>query len=170
MRELTRQLEALLFVSGRPVSLSELSTMLTQPVDSLEPAALELQRELEGRGVQLARSGDALELVTDPAFGALLEPFVATERQRPLSAAALETLAIVLYRQPVTKAIIDQTRGISSDQSLSSLIERGLVVEAGVSVEAGKPMRYRPSPTALRELGITDIAQLPPLEEPRHAS
>jgi segregation and condensation protein B len=118
---------------------------------------------LRARGIRLVLSGDRVELVTAPEAGALIARYVGADAIR-LSQASLETLAIVAYRQPVTKAAVERIRGVDSDYSIRSLLHRRLVVELGRADAPGRPILYGTGFDFLERFGLTSIDDLPPLD------
>ncbi|HEV7809588.1 MAG TPA: SMC-Scp complex subunit ScpB, partial [Candidatus Limnocylindrales bacterium] len=115
------------------------------------------------RGVRLVLSADRVELVTAPEAGALIARYVGADAVR-LSPAALETLAIVAYRQPVTKSAVERIRGVDSDYTIRSLLHRRLVVELGRSEAPGRPFLYGTGFEFLERFGLTSLDELPPLD------
>jgi segregation and condensation protein B len=123
----------------------------------------DLEVALRERGIRLAISGDRVELVTSPDAGALIARYVGVDAIR-LSAAALETLAIVAYRQPVTRSAVERIRGVDSDYTIRSLLHRRLVVELGRSEAPGRPFLYGTGFEFLERFGLTSLEELPPLD------
>jgi segregation and condensation protein B len=118
---------------------------------------------LGARGIRLVTSGDRVELATAPEAGALVGRYVGADAIR-LSPAALETLAIVAYRQPVTKAAVERIRGVDSDYTIRTLLHRRLIVELGRADAPGRPFRYGTGFEFLERFGLTTLDELPPLE------
>jgi segregation and condensation protein B len=118
---------------------------------------------LAGRGIRLVVDGERVELVTAPEAGALIARYVGADAIR-LTPAALETLAIVAYRQPVTRSAVERIRGVDSDYTIRSLLHRRLVVELGRAETPGRPFLYGTSLDFLERFGLTSIAELPPLD------
>jgi segregation and condensation protein B len=162
--ELTEaQLEALLFVAERPLTRAEIASLAG--VDRIEVDARvgDLEVSLACRGLRLVTSGDRLELATAPEAGALIARYVGADAPR-LSNSALETLAIVAYRQPCTRATIERIRGVDSDYTLRTLLHRRLIVELGRAEAPGRPILYGTGFDFLERFGLTSIDELPPLE------
>ncbi|HWO93283.1 MAG TPA: SMC-Scp complex subunit ScpB, partial [Dehalococcoidia bacterium] len=124
-------LESLLFVADEPVSLGELAEALGVSARAVSSALDELAAASAERGVRVQRAGDRVQLVTNPEAAPFVERFLGRDIPQRLSVAALETLAIIAYRQPVTRAVVDQIRGVNSDRALSTLRARGLIEEVG---------------------------------------
>jgi segregation and condensation protein B len=123
----------------------------------------DLEVSLASRGIRLLSSGDRVELVTAPVAGALIARYVGADAVR-LSQAAIETLAIVAYRQPVTKSAIERVRGVDSDYTVRTLLHRRLLVELGRSDTPGRPYLYGTGFDFLERFGLTSLDELPPLE------
>jgi segregation and condensation protein B len=162
--ELTEaQLEALLFVAERPLSRREVAVLAGVDRATVDERLGDLEVALAGRGIRLLLSGDRVELATAPEAGALIARYVGADAVR-LSPAALETLAIVAYRQPVTKAAIERIRGVDSDYTVRALIHRRLVVEQGRSEAPGRPILYGTGFEFLERFGLTSLDELPLLD------
>ena len=157
------QLEALLFVAERPLSRREIATLAGVDRAAVDGRLGDLEVSLSARGIRLVLSGDRVELVTAPEAGALIARYVGADAVR-LSPASLETLAIVAYRQPVTKAAIERIRGVDSDYTIRSLLHRRLVVELGRSEGPGRPFLYGTAFEFLERFGLTSLEELPPLD------
>ncbi|MFL5724928.1 MAG: SMC-Scp complex subunit ScpB [Chloroflexota bacterium] len=162
--ELTEtQLEALLFVAERPLSRREIAALARVERATVDATLGDLEVSLRGRGIRLVLSDERVELVTAPEAGALIGRYVGADAIR-LSPASLETLAIVAYRQPVTKAAVERIRGVDSDYTIRSLLHRRLVVELGRSDAPGRPFLYGTGFEFLERFGLTSLDELPPLE------
>ena len=140
--ELTEaQLEALLFVAEKPLSRREIGSIAGVDPATVDARLGDLEVTLRGRGIRLLVTGDRVELATAPATGALVARYVGADAVR-LSPAGLETLAIIAYRQPVTKSAVERIRGVDSDHTVRSLLHRRLVVELGRANTPGRPILY----------------------------
>jgi len=157
------QLEALLFVAERPLTRREIAALAGVDRATVDDRLGDLEVALAGRGIRLVLSGDRVELVTAPDAGALIARYVGADAVR-LSPASLETLAIVVYRQPVTKSAIERIRGVDSDYTIRTLLHRRLVVELGRSDAPGRPFLYGTGFEFLERFGLTSLDELPPLE------
>ena len=157
------QLEALLFVAERPLSRREIATLSGVDRATVDARLGDLEVSLANRGIRLVLSADRVELVTAPDAGALIARYVGADAVR-LSPASLETLAIVAYRQPVTKAAIERIRGVDSDYTVRTLLHRRLVVELGRSEGPGRPFLYGTGFEFLERFGLTSLEELPPLD------
>jgi segregation and condensation protein B len=161
-------LESLLFASDAPIGLGTLVEVMAGPdKDDVRAALDEMAREFEesGRGVALAEIAGGYQLLSRRECAPWIERMLRSRRKVRLSRAGLETLAIVAYKQPITKTEIDGIRGVDSSGSLHTLLERNLVLIAGRSKAVGRPLLYATSPDFLEYMGINDIADLPELKE-----
>jgi segregation and condensation protein B len=157
------QLEALLFVAERPLARREIASLAGVHRETVDARLGDLEVALRERGLRLLSAGDRVELVTAPEAGSLIARYVGAEGIR-LSPAALETLAIVAYRQPVTRGVVERIRGVDSDYVLRSLQHRRLVVEQGRAESVGRPILYATGFDFLERFGLTSLDDLPPLE------
>jgi len=156
-------LEALLFVAERPLARREIATLAGVDRATVDARLGDLEVSLMGRGIRLVLSNDRVELVTAPESGALIARYVGADAVR-LSPASLETLAIVAYRQPVTKGAIERIRGVDSDYTIRTLLHRRLVVELGRSEAPGRPYLYGTGFEFLERFGLTSLEELPLLD------
>jgi segregation and condensation protein B len=164
--DISAALEALLFVSAEPVTSSQLSAVLEISPSEVEQGLNQLESELLSRGLRLQRHGGRVQLTTAPDMAESVERFLGLEATSHLSRAALETLAIVAYQQPVTRPQIESVRGVSSDGVMKSLLGKGLVQEVGRTDGPGRPILYGTSPDFLQYFGINSLRDLPPLNLP----
>jgi segregation and condensation protein B len=156
-------LEALLFVAERPLSRREIASLAGTNRETVDARLGDVEVSLRNRGIRIVLSGDKVELVTAPEAGALIARYVGADAVR-LSPASLETLAIVAYRQPVTRAAIERIRGVDSDYTVRTLLHRRLIVELGRSDAPGRPFLYGTGFDFLERFGLTSLDELPPLE------
>jgi len=165
MTALEAGLEAVLFAAGDAVTIERLSAALeAAPAELLDAAAaLENRYDFENRGIMLLRIEDKLQLASRPMYGPYVRRVTESRRPPALSPAALEVLTIIAYRQPVTRAFIDQLRGVDSSNTVSSLAEKGLIEEAGRLDVPGKPMLFRTTDQFLRSFSLASIEDLPAL-------
>jgi segregation and condensation protein B len=164
--ELTEtQLEALLFVAERPLARSEIATLAGVDRETVDARIGDLQVSLGERGIRLVESGERVELATATDAGALIARYVGADAPK-LSTPSLETLAIVAYRQPCTRATIERIRGVDSDYTLRTLLHRRLVVELGRSEAPGRPILFGTGFDFLERFGLTSLEQLPLLDAP----
>jgi segregation and condensation protein B len=158
-------IEALLFVADGPVSVERLAQALETSPAIVESALARMAASLAERGLRVQRRGRDVQLVTVPAAARAIERFLGLEDTGRLSAAALETLAIIAYRQPITRAAIEQLRGVNCEHVLRSLVARGLIEEVGRQETVGRPVLYGTSFGFLRYFGLGALDELPPLPE-----
>jgi segregation and condensation protein B len=159
--EISARLEALIFVSAQPVEPAQLAMILAIPVSTVEQGLKQLDLDLVQRGLRLQRHDGKVQLTTAPQLAGLIEQFLGIEAVSRLSRAALETLAIIAYQQPVTRPQIDAIRGVSSDGVMKSLLGKGLIDEAGRTEGPGRPILYKTTPDFLRHFGLNSQADLP---------
>lgn len=159
-------LEAMMFVTDEPIGVLTFSEMLGAPVAEIQNALTELQQDFldSNRGIQLREVAGGWRLYTHPQHHDLIERYVLSWDTRKLSQAALETLAIVAYCQPITRNGIASVRGVNSDSSVNSLVEKGLLREAGTQDAPGNPVLYATTRTFLEKFGLASVAALPALE------
>lgn len=162
-----RHLEAVLFIADEPVPTLDLAVLFEVPAAEMEQELEELGADLEGsgRGVLLRRVAGGWRLATHPDSAEFLERFVGEQRAPRLSRAALETLAIIAYRQPVSRLQISEIRGVSCDGVLRTLLNRGVVAETGRDPGPGQAILYGTTPALLERLGLDSLDQLPSLAE-----
>ncbi len=161
--------ESLLFVAQEPVTVEQLAAALQVGAAEIETALAELGREYARRGVRLQRKGKRVQMVTAPEAADSVRAFLGLELGGKLSPAALETLAIIAYRQPITRAQIEAIRGVNSDSVIRTLVHRGLIEEQGRLEQAGRPIIYGVTFAFLQQFGLTGLKDLPPLEQPSPA-
>lgn len=166
-KDLEGAVEALLFVSTDPVSTLTMADALEVEPAQVEAACVEIAARLseDRAGVRLREVAGAWQLRTAPEYHELLESYVLSWDTRRLSAAALEVLAIVAYTQPVTRQAVANVRGVNSDSSINSLLEKGLLREAGTSDAPGNPALYGTSKKFLEKFGLRSLRDLPDLGE-----
>jgi segregation and condensation protein B len=160
---LSAQLEALLFVSGEPVTIAQLAEALDVAPSVIERGLNELDASLADRGLRLQRHAGRVQLTTAPQLTEFVERFLGLEATTHLSRAALETLAIIAYQQPVTRPQIDAIRGVNSDSMLKSLLHKNLILESGRADGPGRPILYSTTPEFLQHFGLSSILEMPPL-------
>lgn len=158
-------IEAILFVSGEAVALPELAVALgLSEMETVQAVEL-LQREYETqqRGIMLKRYGNHLKLETRAEYALYVERLLQPVQRQTLSQAAMETLAVIAYRQPTTKGAVEQVRGVKCDYSVQSLLNKGLIKEVGRKEALGRPILYATTDRFLEHFGISDVRELPPL-------
>jgi segregation and condensation protein B len=163
---LSVKLEALLFVAAEPVPTAQLATALDVSTSVVERGLNELDVSLQSRGLRLQRHAGRVQLTTAPQLAELIERFLGLEATSHLSRAALETLAIIAYQQPVTRPQIDSIRGVNSDSMMKSLLSKNLILESGRADGPGRPILYSTTPEFLQHFGLNSILEMPPLARP----
>lgn len=160
-------LEAILFASGEPVPAARISLILGAQEDEVYAAAKELADEYsyEQRGIRLLRLDNKLQLCSSPEYALIISKVLEQRKPPMLSQPALESLAVVAYFQPVTRAYIDQVRGVDSAYTVSVLIEKGLIEKCGKLDVPGRPSLLRTTDVFLRTMGISSLSELPELPD-----
>jgi len=164
--QIAAAIESLLFVSGRPLEYAELRKLLDVDEEGLT-SSLEMlndQLESQGRGIRLQRLGEQVQLVTAPENARYIAALLDLPMTARLTTAAMETLAVIAYRQPITRARIEAIRGVNSDRAVASLVQHGLVVEIGRAQTIGRPALFATTPEFLQQFGLTSLEQLPRTE------
>lgn len=158
--------EAVLFASGEPVAVQALIEMLGVTAPEFEPVLQGLAlRYDEDRGVRLMRFDDSLQLCTRPQYMDLIEKVLQPVRKQTLTQAALETLAVVAYRQPVTRMEIEQIRGVQCDRAVATLLHHELIAEVGRKESIGRPILYGTTEKFLQHFALTSLEALPRLAQ-----
>lgn len=168
MQPLARLVEAALFAADRPLRLDELEQLAPEADrESLLAALGELRDHYraEEHGVELVELAEGFQLLTRPEYAEALVQARIINRPRKLSVAALETLAVIAYRQPVGRAEIEEIRGVAADGVLRLLLERGLIAVVGRGEGIGRPLLYGTTPAFLELLGLSSLEELPKMEE-----
>jgi segregation and condensation protein B len=160
------QVESLLFVADAPVSVGRLAEALEVTPGQIEQAMADLEAAYIGRGLRLQRDGSRVQLVSAPEAAPGVERFLGLEARTRLSRAALETLAIIAYRQPITRPEIEAIRGVSSDSVLRTLLSVGVIEEVARAPTVGRPILYGTTFEFLQHFGLGGLGELPPLDEP----
>ena len=161
------RIEAILFVAGEAVGIRDLARALRVEEKELKETLKKIGSEYdyEQRGFMLKRFGDKVQLATRPLYSEDVLRLLQPVQQQSLSQAAMETLAVVAYKQPVTRAEVEQIRGVKCDYSLQSLMMKGLIQEAGRKDTIGRPILYATTDMFLSHFGIQGLEDLPPLPE-----
>ena len=158
-------LEAVLFAAGDPMETDRLAEALGCTADEIRSRAAALSEHLaeSGSGLQLLTLGESFQLTTCAEYAEPIRAALEVKRNTPLSNAAMETLTIIAYNQPVTKGFVERVRGVDSSSVVNTLVERGLLEEAGRIEVPGRPVTYRTTAQFLRSFGLQSLADLPPL-------
>lgn len=159
-----QMVESLLFVSAEPVTVVQLARALDLPVDTIEEALSVLEASCRSRGIRVQRFGEQVQLVSAPEASQAIMRLLGVHMDSRLSSAALEVLALISYRQPITRAGIEDIRGVDSSGVIRALLARDLIVEAGRLETAGRPILYATTPEFMRQFGLTNLSELPPLD------
>ena len=162
--ELGAILEAILFVTAEPVPLDRLRSALECDGRQLDRAIARLADRLQTRGIRLQRGPSGVQLTTAPEHAAFVARFLGIQAASRPSAAALEILAIVAYRQPVSRPQIEEIRGVSSDRLIRSLVAQGLIQEVGRAAGVGHPVLFGTTGEFQERFGLASLGDLPPLE------
>ncbi len=165
--DLRAVIEAMLFVAEEPIPLSEMAEVLEEPqsvvADELKGYLTDLEES--NRGLVLRELGGGWRLFSHPDARPYLERFAATDRVARLSKAALETLAVVAYKQPVSRGQVSEIRGVDSDRALRTLERRGMITEIGTAPGPGQAMLFGTTPLFMEKLGVRSLEELPPLAD-----
>ena len=165
--ELQRAIEAILFAAGERVEVSRLAfTLETDECDIIDAAdALASQMAYERRGIRIVKLDNGYQMVSSGEMADYITKALETRKPPKLSASQLEALTIVAYYQPATKAMVEQIRGVDSSYSISALMNKHLIEEAGRLNVPGRPIQYKTTPDFLRTFGLSSLEELPPIEK-----
>lgn len=166
LKERVGIVEAILFVTGDAVEKTEIRRALEITDEELEETldALESGYDFDRRGLRLLRFGAHVQLATRPDYAPYVEKLLQPVQKQSLSQAVMETLAVIAYRQPVTKGEIEQVRGVKCDYSVQSLMTKGLIAEVGRKETLGRPILYGTTDAFLRHFCISSVAELPEID------
>ncbi len=164
-KQIIAALEAVLFASGDPISVERISQTFEIKPEDVEKYIKELENKYqnENSGFYVVRLENTYQLVTREEFAPYIKKAFDIKRRTPLSSAALEVLAVIAYNQPVTRAFIEQVRGVDCSGVVSTLVEKGLIEERGRLELPGRPLLYGTTKTFLRSFSLNDLGDLPPL-------
>ncbi len=167
MIDIVSVIEAILFAAGDSVPIARLSLILGVSEEEVISAAAELREQYSSgqRGMRILRLEDKLQMCSAPEFAPYISKVLEQRKAPALSQPALETLAVVAYFQPVTRAYVEQVRGVDSSYTVGMLCERGLIEECGRLDVPGRPVLFRTTDVFLRTMGISELSQLPPLPD-----
>jgi len=165
--QLQRAIEAILFAAGEPVEISRLAMSLESDEKDIIEAATKLADMLsfDRRGVRILRLENAFQMVSSGEMADYITKALETRKPPKLSASQLETLTIVAYYQPATKAMVEQIRGVDSSYSVGALLNKKLIEEAGRLNVPGRPILYKTTPDFLRTFGLSSLEELPAIEK-----
>ena len=167
--ELRRAIEAILFAAGERIEISRLAAVLEADEADITQAADALANELsfDRRGIRVLKLDDGYQMVSSGEMAEFVTKCLETRKPPKLSASQLETLTIIAYYQPATKAMVEQIRGVDSAYSVGALLNKKLIEEAGRLNVPGRPIQYQTTPDFLRTFGISSLEELPPIEKVR---
>ena len=160
---LSALVEAILFVSPEPITAAQISTLLNITPREVKNALEELESHYAGRGIRLQYHKKKIQITSAPEAAPILESMLELETTSTLSQAALETLSIVAYQQPITRPMIDSIRGVNSDGVLKTLLNKGLIDDVGRAEGPGRPILYSTTTEFLKYFGLSSYEELPPL-------
>lgn len=163
--ELLNALEAVLFACGEPVSIQRLCQTFDCEPEEIQNMAAQLSQKLAGSGIELLTLENTYQLSTEKKYGEYIKKAFDIKRKAPLSNAGLEVLAVIAYNQPVTRAFIEQVRGVDCSGVLTTLIEKELIEEKGRLELPGRPLLYGTTKNFLRCFSISDLSELPKLPQ-----
>ena len=165
--ELQRAIEAILFAAGERIEISRLCMALEADPDEVQAAADALANELayNRRGIRILRLEDGYQMVSSGEMADYITKALETRKPPKLSSSQLETLTIIAYYQPATKAMVEQIRGVDSSYSITALLNKKLIEEAGRLNVPGRPIQYRTTPDFLRTFGLSSLEELPPIDK-----
>lgn len=165
LKQIKGAVEAMLFAHAEPVTAQRLAAVLEVEEDVVSRLlyALRDEYEAEDRGLTLLMLEDRWQLATKPAYGTYIKTILDTRRNTPLTPAAMETLAVIAYNQPVSRSFIEQVRGVDSASPVQTLLQKGLIEEAGRLDLPGRPIAFATTDVFLRTFGLASLAELPPL-------
>ena len=161
---LSALVEAILFVSPEPITAAQISTLLELTPREVKNALEELESHYQGRGIRLQYHKKKIQITSAPEAAPILENMLELETTSTLSQAALETLSIVAYQQPITRPQIDSIRGVNSDGVLRTLLNKGLIDDVGRAEGPGRPSLYSTTTEFLKHFGLSSYEELPPLD------
>ena len=165
LKQTKAAVEAMLFAHAEPVTAQRLAAVLEVEEDAVSRLLYALRDEYENeeRGLVLLMLEDRWQLAAKPVYGAYIKAILDTRRNTPLSSAAMETLAVIAYNQPVSRSFIEQVRGVDSTSPVQTLLQKGLIEEAGRLDLPGHPVAFATTDVFLRTFGLASLAELPPL-------
>ena len=165
--ELMGALESVLFIAGEPLPKAELTRVFQMNALELNVLLGELESELASakRGIRLFTTDDTVQLVSAPEYNDLLVRLLAPPQEKNLSDSMMETLSVIAYRQPVTRADIEAVRGVRCEYAVSQLLKQGFIRELGRKDAVGRPMLFGTTDAFLRRFGLHSLEELPPMPE-----
>jgi len=161
---LTALVEAILFVSPEPLNVNQISNLLDVTPRVVKIAIEELDQQYQDRGIRLQHHNGKIQITSAPEAASIIENMLDLETTSTLSQAALETLSIIAYQQPITRPQVDSIRGVNSDGVLRTLLSKGLIDDVGRAEGPGRPILYSTTTEFLKHFGLTSFEELPPLD------
>jgi segregation and condensation protein B len=160
-------IESILFVAGDAVAVRDISNALEINEEELNKIIDEMvwDKQRQNQGILIVKVGDSVQMCSNPLYTSYIDKVLQPVKKTKLSQSLLETLAIIAYRQPVTRVEVEQVRGVKCNYSVAALIESGLIERAGRKKTLGNPMMYTTSEEFLRHFGISSLDELPPLKQ-----
>lgn len=167
IRRIESIIEAVLFASGDAISIDKLCEIIDVDRNTLQSVIARLCDDMDfnKRGIKIIKVGDKYQMATRGEFSEYIQKIVEPRKRNPLSKASLEVLAIIAYKQPVTRTTIENIRGVNSDNSVSRLLELGLIEETGKLDAPGRPALFGTTDEFLRSFAIGSVSELPPIDE-----
>ena len=165
--QLQRAIEAILFAAGERIDIARLASVLEVDPDEIEKAADELANQMafDRRGIRILKLDKGYQMVSSGEMADYITKALETRKPPKLSASQLETLTIIAYYQPATKAMVEQIRGVDSAYSVAALLNKKLIEEGGRLNVPGRPIQYKTTPDFLRTFGLSSLEELPPIEK-----
>ena len=160
-------IESVLFVSGEPISLNELSNILEEPpnlVKTLMEKLMKIYEEDELRGIKIFKTGSSYQFGTKNSNEDYILKLLKTNQRQSLSQAAIETISIIAYKQPITRVEIDEIRGVRSEKAIQILLEKNLIRQVGKLETIGRPILYGTTDNFLKQFGLENISELPDID------
>lgn len=166
MTEIKYAIEGILFAAGEPVKEAKLAVVLDTDINTVRNAVADLKAEydLKKRGFNIIDINEGYQICSRPEYYVYIQEILGEQRNQPLSNAAMEALAIIAYKQPITKGMIEKIRGVNSDSCVNRLYERGLIDECGRLEAPGRPVLYKTTDTFLRCFGLSSPKELPDID------
>ena len=166
MTEIKYAIEGILFAAGEPVKEAKLAVVLDTDINTVRNAVADLKAEydLKKRGFNIIDINDGYQICSRPEYYVYIQEILGEQRNQPLSNAVMEALAIIAYKQPITKGMIEKIRGVNSDSCVNRLYERGLIDECGRLEAPGRPVLYKTTDTFLRCFGLSSPKELPDID------
>ena len=164
-KNLSLILESLLFIAEKPLNIKELANVTGFMISDIQNSLKKIGEEYENRGIRLVRKGEYFSFVSAPENARFVSTLLNEELRHDISPAAVETLAIITYKQPITRIEIEEIRGVSSDQLIRNLLIRGLITEVGRKDTIGRPILYGTTMEFVQYFGLDNEEKLPKIEE-----